>query len=712
MRMTVPFSPVLSDAQTNYALESLIYAAKSYGQSASPELMKHQLGVDDLCLSELHIRQAACQLNLKGKYRIGAGGDISYVPLPALVQIKGRWFTIETVEDGQWKVYDAQTDSTVTKPLPEASQLEILPFIFLVENSVIKADVKFGLKWFIPSVVKNKHQLRDVFLVAVVIQLIALVSPMLFSNLIDKVLVSRGISSLHVLALAMFGLAIAEPLYSYIRACAYGHLSSKVNAEISSKLYQHLTSLPLNYFKQRQTGQIIARVREMAQIRQFLTGSAIMLVLDLIFVVVFLAVMFHYATTLTWIVIGSLVIYFVFWLTVGPMIRSKVVKQYEADADATSFLTEALTGIETIKTTATENRSVQSWQKILASQITKSFSATKMGLLASQGISLVQKLTAAIILWFGVHAVLKGELSIGGLVAFNMLSGHVTQPILRLAQVWQDFQHTLIALRRIGDILDEPQEQSSDGLASVPELSGSIEFNHVRFRYSPDTPEVLSDLSFKANAGEFIGITGPSGSGKSTITRLLQRLHTPQHGQVLIDGMDLAIADPVTLRQNMSIVLQESVLFAGTVEENIRICKPSATNEEVWEAARLAGAYDFIEALPKGFATLVGEKGSMLSGGQRQRIALARALIVNPRILILDEATSALDYESEAAIMANLDNITKQRTVVSIAHRLNTIKNADRILVVDDGRVIETGVHHELVNQKGVYGKLWQQQTF
>ncbi|EDM65963.1 toxin secretion transporter, putative [Moritella sp. PE36] len=436
-----------------------------------------------------------------------------------------------------------------------------------------------------------------------------------------------------------------------------------------------------------------------------------MLLLDLIFIVVFLAVMFYYAITLTWIVIGSLVIYFVFWLLVGPIIRARVVTQYEADADATSFLTEAVTGIETIKTTATEQQFVRHWQRILASQIMRSFSAAKVGLIAGQGIGLVQKLTSAVLLWWGVHAVLNGELSTGGLVAFNMLSGHVTQPILRLAQVWQDFQHTLIALKRVGDILDEPSEHGAEGLASVPTLEGSIEFRHVRFRYSPDTPEVLADLSFKAEAGQFIGITGPSGSGKSTITRLLQRLYTPQHGQVLVDGMDLAIADPVTLRQNMSVVLQENVLFSGTIKDNIKLSKPDASEREVLEAAKLAGAYDFIQKRPKGFDSQVGEKGAGLSGGQRQRIALARALIVNPRILILDEATSALDYNSEASIMANFDKIREGRTVISVAHRLNTIKKADKILVIEDGNVKEIGSHSELLAQASTYANLWALQT-
>lgn len=311
----------------------------------------------------------------------------------------------------------------------------------------------------------------------------------------------------------------------------------------------------------------------------------------------------------------------------------------------------------------------------------------------------------------GVTEVLRGELTPGQLIAFNMLAGHVTQPILRLAQVWQDFQHTLIALKRVGDILDEPMENSKQGLASVPELEGQIEFKNIRFRYHDDTPEVLANLSLLIKSGQFIGITGPSGSGKSTLTRLLQRLYVPQHGQVLIDGMDLAIADPVSLRRNMSVVLQESILFSGSITDNIRLCKPNATDAEVYRAAELAGAIEFIQSFPHGFAHPVGEKGVNLSGGQRQRIALARALLVNPTILILDEATSALDYESEAAIMANMDEICRNRTVISIAHRLNTIRHADKICVLDQGQIIEFDSHDQLLQQGGLYAHLWHQQV-
>ncbi|HHQ4843339.1 TPA: type I secretion system permease/ATPase, partial [Aeromonas hydrophila] len=610
-----------------------------------------------------------------------------------------------------WQLFDPASGSSGLQPLPSQAEAAQWHFLLLAQQDLTPAEVKFGLSWFSPAVLRQQKQLRDVFCFAILLQLIALASPLLFENIIDKVLVGRSLGSLHVLALAMVALACAEPLYGFLRGQVFSHLANQVNAELSGKLYRHLVGLPIGYFKARQTGQIIARVKEMAQIRQFLTGSTLMLVLDLLFILLFVGVMFHYAPRLTACVLGSLLIYFLLWLLIGPLVRRKVEAEYQADADATSFLTEAVTGIETIKTTATERRFYQEWQRLLARQLRRGFQAKKVGLAAGQGIDLVQKLTAALLLWLGVGEVLNGRMSPGELVAFNMLAGHVTQPVLRLAQVWQDFQHTLIALRRVGDILDEAPEHGNNGLASVPALQGAIEFRHIRFRYQPDAPEVLANLSLTIEPGQFIGITGPSGCGKSTLTRLLQRLYVPQHGQVLVDNMDLAIADPVSLRRNMSVVLQESVLFSGTIADNIRICRPDASQAELEQAAQLAGALAFIRELPQGFEQQVGEKGARLSGGQRQRIALARALLVNPRILLLDEATSALDYESEAAIMANMAAIRHGRTLISIAHRLNTLREADRILVMEAGQIVESGSHDELLAREGLYARLWRQQT-
>ncbi|MEQ5091685.1 type I secretion system permease/ATPase [Providencia rettgeri] len=695
----------------NYAIESVIYVGQLFHKKFTCSQLKHAMGINHSNLNDHELRESIDFIGLKSQIKYINTNNITTLSLPVLIEIDNIWKVLLNISNNIWILYDPLSQNNQEYVAASKNPDFSYKVALLAENEIQQKDVKFGLSWFVPSILRQKSQLRDILLYSIVLQIAILVSPMIFEKVIDKVLVGRSLSSLQIIGLAMLSLAIVEPTYSYLRSTVFSHLSSQVNSELSGRLYRHLVGLPLNYFKQRQTGQVIARVNEMAQIRQFLTGSTLMLLLDLIFITAFLTVMFYYAYSLTWLVIGSLVIYFILWLIIGPVLRKHVESQYEADANATSYLTETITGIETIKTTATENRFLQQWQRILSQQLNSSFKAQKSGLIASQVIALIQKITAAVLLWWGVSEVLNGKLSPGEFIAFNMLAAHVTQPILRLAQVWQDFQHTMVSLRRVGEILNEPKENSKQGLASVPELQGGIKFNNIRFRYHEDTPEVINNLSLDIEPGQFIGITGPSGSGKSTLTRLLQRLYLPQHGQVFVDGMDLAIADPVSLRRNMCIVLQESILFSGTIAENIRLCKSQASNDEISHAAKLAGALEFIKELPFGFNQQVGEKGLALSGGQRQRIALARALLVNPKILLLDEATSALDYNSEAAIMGNMNEIRHNRTVISIAHRLNTICNADKIIVLDSGQVREVGSHHELIKKNGLYAKLWYQQT-
>lgn len=691
-------------------LLALTYAARQFNLTVDTEQLSHQLGRVEGVADSQDLCRCAQWIGLRARRIYTKMERLPMVPTPALLNTDNGWLVLVNAEENV---------ITFFHPLEGETRCSCTEFaeywqgcvILLAETSGQRKRVRFGFGWFIPTIGKHGAQFRNILLVSLMLQIITLVTPLLFENIIDKVLVGRSVSSLQVLAFALLALAVFEPLYGFIRAWIFTNFSSKVNSELTARLYRHLTALPMGYFQKRQSGDIIARVSEMSQIRQFLTGSALTMVIDLVFVGLFISVMFTYAPQLTWLVIGSLVIYFLFWLVIGPVLRAKVTSEYEASAHNTSFLIESVTGIETIKTCAVESKFLHRWERQLAAYIRAAFRAKIVGIWAGQGIGLIQKLTSALLLWFGVTLVMKGSLTPGGLVAFNMLAGNVTQPILRLAQVWQDLQHTLISLRRIGDILDEKEESGRGGLASLPTLQGGITFSNVRFSYEEEGQEVLRNFNVDIRPHEFVGITGPSGSGKSTLTRLLQRLYVPQYGKVLVDGIDLAIADPVALRRSMSVVLQQSVLFAGTIEENIRLCRPQATEEEVISAARLAGADAFIRELPQGYSTQVGEKGGRLSGGQRQRIALARALLTQPRILILDEATSALDYESEAAVMANMAAIARHRTVISIAHRLNTIRHADRILVVDKGCIAEQGNHDELMALDGIYAKLWKIQT-
>jgi subfamily B ATP-binding cassette protein HlyB/CyaB len=639
---------------------------------------------------------------------------LARTPLPAIALLRGGGFMV-LAKASEDKVLVQSPRS----PRPALmSRDELLAVwdgdLILMARRAGMADMtrRFDVTWFMAAIHKYRHLLGEVLVASFFLQLFALVSPLFFQVVIDKVLVHRALTTLDVLVVGLVAISVFETALGILRTYLFSHTTNRIDVELGARLFRHLVALPMAYFQARRVGDSVARVRELENIRNFLTSSALTLVIDLFFTLVFLAVMFFYSPLLTWIVLGSFPFYIAISAGVTPLFRRRLDEKFQRGAENQAFLVESVTGIETLKAMAVEPQMQRRWEEQLAGYVGASFRVLSLGNTASQAVQFVSKVATAGILYFGAKLVIDGGLSVGELVAFNMLAGRVSTPVLRLAQLWQDFHQARLSVARLGDILNTTAEPIyAAGRARLPAIRGHIKFEHVTFRYRVDGQEVLSDVTFDVPAGQMVGIVGPSGSGKSTFAKLVQRLYVPERGRVLIDGMDLAMADPAWLRRQIGVVLQENVLFNRSVRENIALADPAMPMERVVAAARLAGAHEFILELTEGYDTIVGERGSTLSGGQRQRVAIARALIADPRILIFDEATSALDSESERIIQRNMKEIAKSRTVLVIAHRLSTVRETDRIITIDRGRLVEDGTHEALITTGGRYASLHRLQA-
>lgn len=690
------------DDRRDLGLLGLVMLAQFHEIAADPKQLAHHFGLNGERFDEQTLLLAAKQLGLKARILIQPAARLDKITLPALaLQPDGAHFIVAKVSEGNVLIHDLalQRPQLMTRTEFELRYSGRL-MVMASRASVLGELAKFDFRWFVPAVVKYRKLLLEVFVVSFFIQLFALVTPLFYQVVMDKVLVHHGLTTLTVIVVGLLSIAVFDVVLSALRAHVFAHTTSKIDVELGARLFRHIMALPLGYFEARRVGDTVARVRELENIRSFLTGQALTSVLDLLFTVVFLAVMFYYSGWLTLIVVISLPIYALWSASITPLLRQRLDEKFARGADNQSFLVETVNGIGTVKATAVDSRMTRTWDKQLAGYVTAGFRVTRLANIGQHGVQLVQKLSSIAVLFFGAKLVIDGKLSVGQLIAFNMLSGQVTSPIIRLAQLWQDFQQVGISVERLGDILNTRTELPSSRMA-LPDIKGRVTFERVTFRYRPDAPEVLDRIDLDINAGEIIGIVGRSGSGKSTLTKLVQRLYVPERGRVLIDGHDLALADPAWLRRQLGVVLQENFLFNRSIRENIALSDPGLPLERVIQAAKLAGAHDFILELPQGYDTTVGEHGAALSGGQRQRVAIARALITDPRILIFDEATSALDYESEHAVMSNMRAICANRTVLIIAHRLSTVRMANRIVVVDKGRIVESGSHAELVDRVG-----------
>lgn len=663
------------------------------------------------------IVRAAKLVGLKGRIVVEPGrARLSQVPTPAVLKLREAGFVVYggRVSTGDYRIVDPVTRVDRQLSLDELVD-QIEPYIVLVQRRMAGAGTdprSFGFQWFLPSIWRYRRPLMHVLIASLFVQLFALVSPLIFQIVIDKVLAHKSYSTLFVLVGGIAGIGIFDVVLQFLRTYALSHTTNRIDVELGQRLFGHLLRLPMHYFETRSAGQTVARVRELETIRSFLTGQGLFAALDLFFAVVFIAVLFCYSARLTWIVLATVPIYVLIACLVRAPLRERIDEKFNRGAISQQFLVETVVGIQTVKAAAVEPSMRAQWEERLAAYVRTSFAASLLGAGGQNAIQYVSKASSAILLLFGAKAVIDGDLSVGELIAFNMIAGQVAQPILRLSQLWQDFQQVQISVERLGDILNSAPEHTAGVAETMPSPRGGIAFKHVTFRYKPGQQDILKDITLGIRPGEVVGIVGPSGSGKSTLTKLIQRLYSPSEGEVVLDGANLANVDPAWLRRNIGVVLQENLLFNRTVHDNIALSNPAMPRSQVVQVAKLSGADEFIVRLPQGYDTVIEERGTNLSGGQRQRIAIARALATNPPILILDEATSALDYESERVIQANMRQISQGRTVIIIAHRLAAVRHCDRIIGMVDGRLVEAGTHDELLRQpKGLYARLWTLQT-
>ncbi len=693
-------------------LIALELIAKVNGMNIDLRAIVRKYGLTENEITKEELLLIAKDAQFKAKSKSIALAQCEKYPFPAIFILDNKTFAVALKIN-----YDRQTALIF---IPEEKNPREVSFdefygistgeIIFLSHKLINEQIKFGFKWFYAEIMRYKRIIAEVLLGSFVVQLFGLVTPLFTQVILDKVIVHRSLSTLNVLGIAFIAVAIFECLLNLARNYIFTHTANKIDAKLGAKLFRHLFALPFVYFENRKVGNIIARVRELDQIREFITNKSVSVIIDLFFSSVFLVVMFVYSKILTLVVIAVVALIAVLYVTLTPELRARLESKFQMGAQSNSYLVESVTGVQTVKSLAVEGIMQKHWDNYLGKYVKAGFNLSLMSNFAGALSGLLQKLMTIAILWIGVLLVIKNDLTIGQLIAFQMFANQFTGPIMRLVNLWNEFQQVLLGVDRLGDILNNPVEVASASAITLPRLRGSVRSENLSFKYSPNGPIVLDKVNFNIKPGQSVGLVGRSGSGKSTITKLIQKLYLPFEGTIYIDDVDIRQMDPIWLRNNIGIVLQENYLFSGTIRENIAMPKPDAPVELIIKAAKISGAHQFISEMPEGYDTIVGERGSTLSGGQRQRIAIARALITDPRVIIFDEATSALDYESESIIMKNLDIIKQGRTMFIIAHRLSTVRNCDLIIALDKGRIIEAGSHDVLMEKRGYYYELSSQQ--
>lgn len=663
-------------------------------------------------INEVDIMQSARKLKCKAKLYQLKINKLGEVRSPLIAKgVNGEYFIIAKSQGEKYMVLFPDKVQPEVMEKSELAEIWDRTVILISKKGFADREAIFSFKWFIPTILKFKREFILVLIAVFVIQILGILTPVMTQVVVDKVLVHRSISTLNVLTIGIAIVYLYELILGIAKNYVFTHTTNRIDVILSFRLFRHLFSLPMKYFEARRVGDTVARVRELDSIRNFLTGTPLSSVIDLIFIVVYIVVLLFYSPKLTLVVLCSIPVYALLSAIVTPLFKKRLDEKFEAGANTQSFLVESITGVQTVKSFALENKFENKWGDLQSEYVKASYKTSMVSQTAGTTGQFIQRIFDLLILFFGAKMVMDGTFTVGQLVAFRMLSGRVSGPVLRLVQLWQEYQQASLSVKRIGDIFNTPAEPTfSANQTTMPKIEGKIVFDKVHFRYNPQGGEVIKGMSFEISPGTIVGVVGRSGSGKSTISKLIQRMYIPEGGKITIDGMDISLVNPNLLRRQIGVVLQENFMFNGSVAENISIHMPTASIEDIMNAAKIAGAHDFIMELADGYNTIIGEKGVGLSGGQKQRIAIARAILGNPRILIFDEATSALDYESESIIQHNLKDICKGRTVLIIAHRLSTLKEADMIMTIDKGSLIEYDTHENLMISGGLYSNLYNMQ--
>jgi ATP-binding cassette subfamily B protein len=708
-------------ASLHTALECLVRAARHHGCDLSVDRLRHIYAVGDTSTPPQRLLRMAKDAGLRAK--------MAQLPWDALLRLGEAYPALAQLGNGNWVIVLAACKDTAGNdavslfdPLAERPELLVVAKekfctnwhgdIMLLKPGRGRAESSqpFGFHWFIPELLRERRLFTDAAMAAVVLYGLGLVVPIFFQLIIDKVLVHESFTTLYVLAIGVTAALGFDAVFTFLRRYLLIYATSKVDIRVATKTFAHLLGLPISFFEHISAGVLVKHMQQAGRVREFLTGRLFLTVLDAVSLLVFVPVLALYSVKLSFVVLAFAgFIGIMVCVLVGPF-RRRLFSLYQAEGERQALLVETVHGMRTVKSLAMEPLQARIWNDRSAQSVSTRFSVERISAVAQAGTGFIEKLMSVAIIGFGALEVFNGEMTIGALVAFNMLAGRVAGPLVQMVTMVHEYQEVALAVQMLGEVMKQTLERDGKRVGLRPEMSGQIEFENVSFRYGAEGPPALDNISFVVPAGSVFGIVGRSGSGKTTLTRLIAGLYPIQQGLLRIDGFDAREIDLIHLRKSIGLVLQDNFLFRGTVRENIACVKPDASFEEVAQAAHLAGADEFIERLPRGFDTMLEENADNLSGGQKQRLAIARSLVTNPRLLIFDEATSALDSESEAIVRRNLRRIAEGRTVLIVSHRLSMLSDANAILFIDHGRIADIGPHEQLLSRCTVYRLLWNQQ--